>query len=73
MGVFNSINIYAHMNSSHGGMHGEELPPGLDVGGDPPGDFIAEQANALARFEMERRRLITELHAFYTRRLRQGT
>jgi len=54
MGVFNGRSIYAHMNSSHGGIHGEELPPGLDVGAVPPGAFITEQANALAQFEMER-------------------
>jgi len=54
MGVFNGRSIYTHMNSSHGGIHGEEIPPGLVVGADPPGAFIAEQINALAQYEMER-------------------
>jgi hypothetical protein len=56
MGVFSAANIYAHMNTSHGGTHGEEIPPDIVVGADPAAAeaHFLQQADALARVEMWR-------------------
>uniref|UniRef100_A0A8H8CHA8 RBR-type E3 ubiquitin transferase n=1 Tax=Psilocybe cubensis TaxID=181762 RepID=A0A8H8CHA8_PSICU len=52
-GPFNGNTIYVHMNTVHGNIY-DQAPVGIDLGDVQNRQFVAEQADELARIERER-------------------